>query len=149
MRAECTVSLSGCRAEVAREWSEIKRHDVVFLLTIATAVDEGGKPDGSLPFPERVGLAFVRGAEVTQVVDEEGHVHTGESENDQPLRGTVRKPELRAAMRSQQPAAATAAARMGRASSSPPVWSGAQAGAAAAASRSPPVTSQEVCQMRS
>ena len=36
----------------------------------------------------------MRGAEVTQVVDDEGHIFTGESENDQQLRGTTRKLEL-------------------------------------------------------
>lgn len=32
---------------------------------------------------------------MVQVSDEEGHVFTGESENDQPLRGAARKIELR------------------------------------------------------
>ena len=40
------------------------------------------------------GLSCVRGGEVVQVVDDEGHVFTGESENDQSLRGKGRKIEL-------------------------------------------------------
>eukprot|EP00967_Tisochrysis_lutea_P087284 scaffold123404_cov23-Tisochrysis_lutea.AAC.1 len=46
-------------------------------------------------FPDQVGLRALRGAEVVQVSDEEGHIFTGESENDQPLRGPMRKIELR------------------------------------------------------
>ena len=49
VRAEVTVSLTGCRPEVAREWSEIKRHDVVFLITISAAIEDGAKPDRPAP----------------------------------------------------------------------------------------------------
>ena len=67
VRAEATLSLQGANPEVSREWSELKRHDVVFLLTIRAATPDGERPDGSLPFPSRIGLAYVRGAEVAQV----------------------------------------------------------------------------------
>ena len=40
-------------------------------------------------------MRALRGAEVVQVSDEEGHVFTGESEQDQPLKGPTRKIELR------------------------------------------------------
>lgn len=92
VRAECSVTLAGCRAEVAQEWTQLRRHDVVFLLTIDSPIENG--KDTALPFAERSGLRCVRGAEVVQVVDEEGHVYTGESENDQGLRGNLRKLEL-------------------------------------------------------
>lgn len=95
VRAEAAVSLRGCRFEAAREWSELRRHDVIFLLSVSAVVPEGGKADPERPFPQRVGLVSLRGAEVVQVVDEEGHVFTGESEGDQRLRGDVRKLELR------------------------------------------------------
>ena len=64
----------------------IRRHDVVFLLTITAAVSDGGEADSSV---QRVALDSLRGAEVVQLVDEEGHVFTGESEQDQKLRGDV------------------------------------------------------------
>ena len=79
VRAECTVSLSGTRHEVAEEWDQLRKHDVVFLLTLEAPADASMDEDS--PWPERVGLRCVRGAEVTQVVDEEGNVFTGESEN--------------------------------------------------------------------
>lgn len=94
VRAECSVTLAGCRHEVSQEWTQLRRHDVVFLLTIDSPIPNGKSADKSLPFAERVGLRSIRGAEVVQVVDEEGHVYTGESENDQPLRGNLRKLEL-------------------------------------------------------
>ena len=72
----------------------VDAHDVVFLLTITATVGDRDKPDANLPFPQRLGLTCVRGGEVVQVVDDEGHVFTGESENDQSLRGKGRKIEL-------------------------------------------------------
>ena len=94
VHAEAAISLAGCRPEVSAEWSALKKHDVVFLLTIRAAIAEGGKPDGSLPFPERIGLVSVRGAEVSHVSDDDGNTFTGESENDRRLKGTGRKIDL-------------------------------------------------------
>ena len=94
VHAEAAISLAGCRPEVSAEWSALKKHDVVFLLTIRAAIAEGGKPDGSLPFPERIGLVTVRGAEVSHVSDDDGNTFTGESENDRRLKGTGRKIDL-------------------------------------------------------
>ena len=94
VRAEASISLSGCRGDVAAEWSALRKHDVVFLLTIRAAVAEGDKPAGDAPFPQRVGLITVRGAEVSQVADDEGNIFTGESENDRQLRGQGRKIDL-------------------------------------------------------
>ena len=57
VRAEATVSLRGCRFEAAQEWSEIRRHDVVFLLTLHAVVTErgeGSKPDLDAPFPIQI-----------------------------------------------------------------------------------------------
>ena len=68
--------------------THISRHDVIFLLTITAAVSDGGKAGGSV---QRVDLVSLRGAEVVQLVDEEGHVFTGESEQEQKLRGDVRR----------------------------------------------------------
>ena len=39
VHAEAAISLAGCRPEVSAEWSALKKHDVVFLLTIL--VDNG------------------------------------------------------------------------------------------------------------
>ena len=101
VRGQATISLSGARPDVAEEWSSIRKHDIVFLLAIDATTIEGSRP-GHLAavagrgrtFAETEGLVAVRGAEVMQVEDGEGHVFTGESENDQPLRGAVRKLEL-------------------------------------------------------
>eukprot|EP00966_Prymnesium_polylepis_P256833 5932703-Prymnesium_polylepis.1 len=71
VRAECTVSLQGSRLEVAQEWSALRRHDVVFLLTLEAPADGAAADDA--PWPQQVGLRSVRGAEVLQVVDEEGN----------------------------------------------------------------------------
>ena len=44
VRAEATISLAGCRPEVAAEWNALRKHDVVFLLTLEATVEEGGAP---------------------------------------------------------------------------------------------------------
>ena len=96
VKCEAEISLAGCRPDVQAEWSSLRKHDVVFLLTIDAAVAEGGRPetDPGVPFPERVGLVSVRGAEVVRVTDDDGNVYTGESENDAKLRGNGRKLDL-------------------------------------------------------
>ena len=69
----------------------IRRHDVVFLLTITAAVSDSGKAGSSV---QRMDLNSLRGAEVVRMVDEERHVFTSESEQDQELRGDVRRAPL-------------------------------------------------------
>ena len=95
VRAEATLSLNGCRPEVAAEWTALKKHDTVFLLTLQASVPEGGTPDPKAPFPQRYGLTALRGAEIVSVSDDEGNVYTGESEQDGRLRGTGRRLDLR------------------------------------------------------
>jgi len=97
VRAEASFSLGGCRGEVAAEWSALRKHDCVFLLTLEATLADGARATDAargVPFPQHIGLTAVRGAEVVQVSDEQGNVFTGESENDAQLRGNARKLEL-------------------------------------------------------
>ena len=62
VRGEIRFSLSSYRGEIREEWAALKQHDVVFLLTIRA------RPS------EKESVITIRGAEVTQVLDEDGVV---------------------------------------------------------------------------
>lgn len=44
VRAECTVSMAGTRQEVAAEWDQLRRHDVLFLLTLEVQLPPSPSP---------------------------------------------------------------------------------------------------------
>ncbi len=55
------------------EWDSIKKHDVVFLITIAPNKYVDEQIDPSKHFLERYGVKFIRGCEVMELMDEQGN----------------------------------------------------------------------------
>merc|ERR1719359_1388690 len=77
VRAEIRWSLLGTLPHVRQEWDQLREHDVIFLVRIeAPEVPYDGKvADLSVSeFPERFGITLFRGAEVTEILDDEGNV---------------------------------------------------------------------------
>mmetsp|Transcript_120870 Transcript_120870/g.386021 ORF Transcript_120870/g.386021 Transcript_120870/m.386021 type:complete len:1036 (-) Transcript_120870:49-3156(-) len=77
VRAEVKICLTGVLPQIRGEWDQLREHDVIFLLCIqAPEVPYEGKiADLSVSeFPERFGVVTLRGAEVTELLDEEGNV---------------------------------------------------------------------------
>jgi len=77
VRAEVRWNLTGAMPHVRNEWDTLREHDVIFLLKIKAPE----KPfDGSVKdltvseFPETFGVVSLRGAEVTELLDDEGNV---------------------------------------------------------------------------
>lgn len=73
--AEVTFSVASYRHQIRSEWDGLKEHDVLFLLSIKPtfeplSADEADKST----VPERLGLQFVRGCEVTEIRDEGGNL---------------------------------------------------------------------------
>ena len=68
VRGEIKFSLANYRGEIRDEWAAFKQHDVVFLLTVrasaASSVDDVAKSS----------VITIRGAEITQVLDEDNVV---------------------------------------------------------------------------
>ncbi|GIX64046.1 intron-binding protein aquarius [Babesia caballi] len=64
--------------QVRRDWQRLKRHDVVFLVAISAPLQQARKRldeyESAEEVPLNLGINLVRGAEVYQVLDEEGHV---------------------------------------------------------------------------
>jgi intron-binding protein aquarius len=110
VRAEIVINLRACKADVAAEWEQLRRHDVIFLVGLepADAADEGGGAYGrgaaeraaaaalaaGASFGAAHGVSRVRGCEIVQIADERGNWRTGESETDKELSGSVRKLEV-------------------------------------------------------
>ncbi|CAK0785152.1 hypothetical protein CVIRNUC_008358 [Coccomyxa viridis] len=76
--ADILLDTKRLRGDVRSEWDETKQHDVLFLLTVqppdqvalAAIRDRGEEPSPA----QQHGLIYVRGAEVTEVKDEEGRL---------------------------------------------------------------------------
>ncbi|CDR95555.1 DNA2/NAM7 HELICASE FAMILY,putative [Babesia bigemina] len=64
--------------QVRRDWQRLKRYDVVFLVSVSAPLQQVRKRLDEYESPEEVplnlGINLVRGAEICQVLDEEGHV---------------------------------------------------------------------------
>lgn len=64
--------------QVRKDWQRLKRHDVVFLVAISAPLNKTPKRLDEYESPEEIainlGINLVRGAEILQVLDEEGHV---------------------------------------------------------------------------
>lgn len=78
VRAEVRLCLTGCMPHVRMEWDQLREHDVIFLLRIEA--QEYQPYDGKISdlsvseFPEKLGVKALRGAEVLELLDEEGNV---------------------------------------------------------------------------
>merc|ERR1719199_38022 len=77
VRAEARWSLQNMLPHVREEWDQLREHDVIYFVRIeAPEVPYEGKvADLSVSeFPERFGVVLFRGAEVTELLDDEGNV---------------------------------------------------------------------------
>jgi len=96
VRAEAQINLLPFRGDVRGEWDAMREHDVVFLITVASPVQDTVSGynalvrDGSIKkepmrgqtkwmeedetFPQRYGIVYVRGGEVYEMADEEGNL---------------------------------------------------------------------------
>ncbi|ORM41211.1 Intron-binding protein aquarius [Babesia sp. Xinjiang] len=77
--AEIVIDTSSVKEfQVRRDWQRLKRHDVLFLAAISAPLQHVPKRLDDYESPEEVplnlGINLVRGAEICQVLDEDGHV---------------------------------------------------------------------------
>ncbi|EDV21748.1 uncharacterized protein TRIADDRAFT_30088, partial [Trichoplax adhaerens] len=73
VRADVSVNLN-VRKEFKREWEGLKKHDVMFLVTIRATIGPGQKFDKMKPFKTQYGIEYVRGCEIEGMLDEQGKV---------------------------------------------------------------------------
>jgi intron-binding protein aquarius len=74
IRAEVTIDVKNLADNVRHEWDSLRPDDIIFLLAVEP-VDEAkviGNGDSSISEAQKLGLKYVRAAEVTQVLDENG-----------------------------------------------------------------------------
>lgn len=73
VRADVMVNLS-VRPQIKKEWEDLRKHDVAFLITLRPTVPIHHKYNFREPFIPQVGLTYVRGCEVEGMLDMEGKV---------------------------------------------------------------------------
>ncbi|KAH8594776.1 DEAD helicases superfamily protein-like protein [Bisporella sp. PMI_857] len=72
VKAEISLDVSRLADHIRREWDTLKPDDVVFLLTVQVN-DEAGTAGNTIPSDaQKIGLKYVRAAEITQVLDDRG-----------------------------------------------------------------------------
>jgi len=74
IRAEVTIDVKNLADNVRHEWDSLRQDDIIFLLAVEPA-DEArviGNGDSRISEAQKLGLKYVRVAEVTQVLDENG-----------------------------------------------------------------------------
>jgi intron-binding protein aquarius len=74
IRGEITIDVKNLAENIRREWESLRPDDVIFLLA-AEPVDETkmiGNGDSGISEAQNLGLKYVRAAEVTHVLDENG-----------------------------------------------------------------------------
>ena len=75
VHAELVYDLGGCASQVRSEWDALGKHDVVFCLSVAPPLQPLQQHPEGLPAAtvrEGFGIMAVRGAEVVEVLDQEG-----------------------------------------------------------------------------
>ncbi|KAG6500421.1 hypothetical protein ZIOFF_040266 [Zingiber officinale] len=94
--AEVTYSIASYRAHIRSEWDSLKEHDVLFLLSIRPSFEPLSPEEAAKSsVPQRLGLQYVRGCEITEIHDEEGVLmndFTGRIKRDEwkPPKGDLR-----------------------------------------------------------
>ncbi|XP_060647054.1 RNA helicase aquarius [Drosophila nasuta] len=73
VRADVGVTLS-VRHEIKKEWENLRKHDVCFLITVKPTQPYGTKYNPRESFIPQVGLVSVRGCEVEGMLDANGRV---------------------------------------------------------------------------
>jgi intron-binding protein aquarius len=73
VRADVTLVLN-TRADIKREWENLRRHDICFLVTCKPITKVGTKYDYRQPFIPQVGLTYVRGCEIEGMLNTDGRV---------------------------------------------------------------------------
>lgn len=73
VKADITVHLN-VKRDVKSEWESLRRHDVMFLITVRPTRSPGAPFDHRQPFIPQVGLTYVRGCEIEGLLDPTGKV---------------------------------------------------------------------------
>lgn len=91
VQAEIMVDLKNLKGNIFNEWNSLRTHDVLFLISLVPPMAVNQAPDKKLSFLDAYGIKYIRGCEVIETVDEQGHTFTGMGETaDKRLTGMKR-----------------------------------------------------------
>jgi len=89
VRADITLVLN-TRKDIKREWENLRRHDICFLITCKPLTKAGTNYDYRQAFIPQVGLTYVRGCEIEGMLNADGHVIEDGSDERANLTGDTR-----------------------------------------------------------
>ncbi|CAF3629326.1 unnamed protein product [Rotaria socialis] len=73
VRADVTLVLN-TRGDIKKEWENLRKHDICFLITCKSSTKAGTTYDYRQPFISQVGLTYVRGCEIEGMLNIDGRV---------------------------------------------------------------------------
>ncbi|CAF1627837.1 unnamed protein product [Rotaria magnacalcarata] len=73
VRADVTLVLN-TRGDIKKEWENLRKHDICFLITCKSSTKVGTAYDYRQPFIPQVGLTYVRGCEIEGMLNIDGRV---------------------------------------------------------------------------
>ena len=89
VRADVTIDLKA-KSNIRNEWMSLRKHDVIFLVTLRPMNQVGTLFDYNEPFVPQVGLVYVRGCEIEGMLDDRGKVIEEGIDVNPELSGTKR-----------------------------------------------------------
>ncbi|KAL0096664.1 aquarius [Phycomyces blakesleeanus] len=72
VKADITYDVGKFTDSIRREWDNLRKHDVLFLLTIQANEESSHRYDDSSDFKSHYGIKYVRGCEIMDIVGSDG-----------------------------------------------------------------------------
>ncbi|ORX76621.1 hypothetical protein K493DRAFT_108639 [Basidiobolus meristosporus CBS 931.73] len=70
--ADVTFNISRYTPSIRDEWSSLRQHDILFLLTLQATKESHAKYEAGKSFKQHFGLKYVRGCEVSAILGQDG-----------------------------------------------------------------------------
>ncbi|KAG2235903.1 P-loop containing nucleoside triphosphate hydrolase protein [Thamnidium elegans] len=95
VRADVGFQINKFTPAIRKEWDGLRKHDVMFLLTIQANEKSGDKLQQEEDFREHYGIKYIRGCEVVDIIGKDGRViddntRFNQSDNASNWKGTQR-----------------------------------------------------------
>lgn len=72
VRADVGFSIGKFNATICKEWDGLRKHDVMFLLTIQAIEKSSEKLQDDENFKEHYGIKYIRGCEIVDIIGQDG-----------------------------------------------------------------------------
>jgi intron-binding protein aquarius len=72
VRADVGFQINKFNTTIRKEWDGLRKHDVMFLLTIQATEKSSAKLQDDEDFKEHYGIKYIRGCEIVDIIGQDG-----------------------------------------------------------------------------